>query len=368
MHRRTGRRERPHRGPQPDALRERADVLLGEAAGEHERGRAVREPGVAERVDHHDLGPRRRQQLDVLGVPERERRTAEHPDPHRLAAAPRPTPGRARPRQATALRLGSCAEIVAPATISAHDVDGRPRRAVREGAGRRRDRVEVDVRGDQLGHGVDRRDGGRPVLGRGHQPQMPRRHGERVAAGQGAEDRQPDLGGGGAQHLLVAGRPDPVQHHPREVDPRVERPEAVQQSGEAAGLAARVDDQHDRRPQQPGDLSGGAVAVGQPTVEEPHHALDDGDLRSGRAVAGQRGDPVGADEHRVEVAAGTARGERVVAGVDVVRAHLERRHGGAATAQRGHEPGRHRRLPRPGRGRPHDEGARAHRGGPVAAG
>ena len=134
----------------------------------------------------------------------------------------------------------------------------------------------------------------------------------------------------------------------------------MQQRGEAARLAAGVDDQHDRRPEQPGDLRGRPAAVGQPPVEEPHHPLDDGDLRAGRAVAGQRGDPVGADEHRVEVAPGPARGERVVAGVDVVRAHLERRHGGAPAAQRGHEPGRHRRLPRPGGGRRDDEGARTH--------
>ncbi len=345
-------------------------MLLGEAAREHERGRALRQRRVAQRVDDHDLGPRRREQLDVLGVPERERRPAEHPDPRGLPprSAARPAAPGPQPSLPPLRRRRRARDTVGGPALGAHGVVGRPRRAVRERAGQRRHRVEVDVRRHQLGHGVDRRDGRRPVLDRRDQPEVARRHGQRVATGQRAEDRQPDLGGGRAQHLLVARRPDPVQHHPREVHPRVERPEAVQQRGQAAGLTARVDDQHDRRPEQPRDLGGRAVAIGQPTVEEPHHALDDSDLRTGRAVAGQRGDPVGADEHRVEVAAGTAGGERVVAGVDVVRAHLERRHDGAAAAQRGHEPGRHRRLPRPGGGRRNDEGSRAHHGRPVAAG
>ena len=62
---------------------------------------------------------------------------------------------------------------------------------------------------------------------------------------------------------------------------------------------------------------------------------------------------------------GTPCGERVVAGVDVVRPDLERRHGGAAAPQRGHEPGRHRRLPRPRRGRRDDEGARVTAAAPA---
>ena len=50
--------------------------------------------------------------------------------------------------------------------------------------------------------------------------------------------------------------------------------------------------------------------------------------------------------------AGAPGGEGVVAGVDVVRAHLERRHHRAAAAQCGHQPRRDGGLPAPGRGCP----------------
>ena len=72
-----------------------------------------------------------------------------------------------------------------------------------------------------------------------------------------------------------------------------------------------------------------------------------------------------ADQHRVEVAARPPGGERVVAGVDVVGADLERRHGRAPPAQRGHQPGRDRRLPAARRRRRDDEARARHRGPPA---
>jgi hypothetical protein len=82
---------------------------------------------------------------------------------------------------------------------------------------------------------------------------------------------------------------------------------------------ARVDDEDDGGAEQRGDVRrrplGGAAAP----VEQPHDALDDGDVGAAGAVQQQRSDPLGPDEHRVEVAAGTPGRQRVVAGVDVVR-------------------------------------------------
>jgi hypothetical protein len=62
-------------------------VLLREAAGEHERGRAAGQALVVQRVDDGDLEPGGRQQLGVLGVPEGERRAPRdrHHRPPRAA-------------------------------------------------------------------------------------------------------------------------------------------------------------------------------------------------------------------------------------------------------------------------------------------
>ena len=152
-------------------------------------------------------------------------------------------------------------------------------------------------------------------------------------------------------------------------DPRrgVERPEPVQQRRHAARLPPAVDHQHDRRSQQPGDVRGRAVPVGQPPVEQAHHALDDGHLRARRPVPEQRGDPVLADQHRIEVPARPPGREGVVARVDVVGPDLERRHRRPAAAQRGHQPGRDRRLPAARRRGGNDQSARAHATAPMVA-
>ena len=68
-----------------------------------------------------------------------------------------------------------------------------------------------------------------------------------------------------------------------------------------------------------------ARSARDPAVEQPHHALDDGDVGPGAAVPEERADQMLADQHRVEVATRQAGGQRVVAGVDEVGADLERR-------------------------------------------
>ena len=235
-----------------------------------------------------------------------------------------------------------------------------PGRAGRDRLGQAEHRVQVDVRRHQLGHGLDRRRGRRPVLGRRHQAQVPRRHGQLRAPWQRAEHRQPDLVARAAQHGLVPVAADPVEHYPDDPDGRVERAEPVQQCRHTARLPAAVDHQYDLRPEQPGHVCRRAVPVGEAPVEEPHHAFDDRHLGPGRAVPEQWRDPVLADQHRVQVPARPPGGQGVVAGVDVVGADLERRHGGTAPAQRGRQPGRDRRLPAPRRRCRDDQRPRRH--------
>ena len=138
-----------------------------------------------------------------------------------------------------------------------------------------------------------------------------------------------------AQHLLVTGGADAVENHPGDPDCRIERRKPVQQRGDALALAARVDDQDHRRAEESGDVSGRAACVFvDAPVEQAHHALHHGDVGAGAPVPVQRADQVLADQDGVEVAAGPAGGQRVVAGVDVVGTDLERRDGVAGAPQR----------------------------------
>ena len=103
-----------------------------------------------------------------------------------------------------------------------------------------------------------------------------------------------------------------------------------------------------------------------PAVEQPHDALDDGDVGARAAVPVQRTDQLLADQHRVEVAAGPARGQRVVAGIDEVRADLERRDPVSGPPQRAHQTRCHRGLSAARRRRGDDHGGRAHAALPRA--
>src|SRR5690606_8875781 len=83
-------------------------------------------------------------------------------------------------------------------------------------------------------------------------------------------------------------------------------------------------------------------------VVQPHDTFDHGDVRAGGAVQEEGSDEVLADEMRVEVAAGSAGGEGVVAGIDVVGTDLVARHDMAGAAQRRHETRGDGGLPVPG--------------------
>lgn len=113
---------------------------------------------------------------------------------------------------------------------------------------------------------------------------------------------------------------------------RVERGEAVQQRRDALALPPRIDDENHRCAQQTRHLGGRSLRcaghlVADAPVEQTHDTLDHRDVGAGTAVRVQRADQVLTDEHRIEVAPGPARGHRVVAGVDEIGTHLERRHG-----------------------------------------
>ena len=108
---------------------------------------------------------------------------------------------------------------------------------------------------------------------------------------------------------------------------RVEGVEPVHDGGGGAGHLADVQHQDHRGVDQGRDVGGrGEPLAADLAVEQPHHALDDGEvgrLGVARAVQQQRGDLVGPAQVRIQVAAGPAGGQGVVAGVDVVRADLE---------------------------------------------
>ncbi len=152
------------------------------------------------------------------------------------------------------------------------------------------------------------------------------------------------------QHRLVPVRSDPVEDHPGDPHRRVEGRESVQQGGDAVALAAGVDHQHHRRPQESGDLGrrasrySGHLAL-DAAVEQAHDALDDSDVGTGAAMPVQRADQLLADEHWVEVAARPPGGQGVIARVDEIGTDLERRHRVAGLAQRTHQTRCHRGLP-----------------------
>jgi hypothetical protein len=183
----------------------------------------------------------------------------------------------------------------------------------------------------------------------------------------GAEHRHPRRLQRLAEDRLVPVAADPVEDDAAEPDAGVEGGEPVHQRGHRPRLRGTVHHEQDRRPQQPGDVRGGGEArldrrVRGP-VEQPHDALDDGDVgrpRVQRAAQEQRGDPLLADHPGVEVAARAPGGEAVVAGVDVVGADLVRRDGEPAGGERRDQSRGHRRLAGVAAGRRHDQARHGH--------
>ncbi|MPN04651.1 hypothetical protein SDC9_151896 [bioreactor metagenome] len=119
--------------------------------------------------------------------------------------------------------------------------------------------------------------------------------------------------------------------------------QAVGRRGQRPGDPAGVHHENHRGIDQFCDVSArteAAAALGepQPPVVEPHDPLDHRDIGTRGAVREQRCDASGAAQPGIEVAAGQSGGQRVIAGIDVVGADLERRHPQPAGAQCGHQP------------------------------
>ena len=223
------------------------------------------------------------------------------------------------------------------------------------------DLLEVDGLGDAVGQPVK---GVRGVVAfrRRHESEVTRRGDDAVVAMQHAQDRE----SGGlerAAHLVgMPLRAGLVEDDADDAHRRVERDHALHDRGDRAGRVRDVDDEHDRAPGDGGDVGGGGepVAADLPVVQT-HDALDDRDVGSIGTVQQQRDEPFLPDEVRVEVAARSAGGEGVVAGVDVVGADLVARDGVPGSAQRRHQARGDRRLAVTGRGGGNDKSRKADR-------
>ena len=288
-----------------------------------------------QRVDDGDRAPGGGEQLDVLGVAEGERRSPG--DRHHRRGPPRWR--RAPPARRTGPRPGPGGIGSARRSTASRSTCAATSSAIASTAA---------VAADPCSAAVTRprcRDGTASSARRGSAP----------STASPTSSHAPRSTG------LVPVAADPVEHDPdRPGRPGRTTRNPCSSAATTARLPAAVDHQHDRRPEQPGHVRRRAVPVGEAPVEQPHHAFDDRHLGARRAVPEQRRDPVLADQHRVQVPARPPGGQGVVAGVDVVGADLERRHGGTAPAQRGRQPGRDRRLPAPRRRCRDDQRPRRH--------
>ena len=190
---------------------------------------------------------------------------------------------------------------------------------------------------------------------------MPRRCARRPAPAPGAGTGSPGRPAAGSRRARApdtaqgfAGSPrvpigaDPVEDHPADAHRRVEGGEAVHERGHRPSRAARVHDEHHRRPQQSRHMGGRArTRPGRRRRRTVPSRLRRRRRRPPRVArragtAARSGPPP--TSHGSRLRPGRPGGQGVVAGVDVVRADLVRADGQAARAQRGEQPGGHGRL------------------------
>ena len=210
--------------------------LLGEAAGQQHRVRAVGQR-VDERVELDHVGTGGPQQLGMLGVAEAERLSRRQRDRRlcgcaRRLASPLPPPG-SHGGSATRLRGGR--------NTAARSTWRATRAVIASTASRAR----------------------RPYSTAVTRPRYLVGSSNSATRGNRAQHRDAGLLAGLPQHLLMPGRPDPVEDDAGDPGRGIERRKAVQQCGDAVALAARVDHQDDRRAEQTGDVCGGARRRGR---------------------------------------------------------------------------------------------------------
>ena len=114
--------------------------------------------------------------------------------------------------------------------------------------------VEVDAGRDRCAECLDCGSGLGLAFGGRDQPEMSRRHGERVLTVDGTEDRDSGRLDGGSQQLRVVLGADLVEDHAGQADAGVECREPVQQRGDRRADPRRGDDQDDRSVEEPCDV------------------------------------------------------------------------------------------------------------------
>jgi hypothetical protein len=217
------------------------------------------------------------------------------------------------------------------------------------------------MRLDGLAQGLDRRPRASFALDRRHEPEVALGRREALVAAQCSDDRDPERLDRLAQQLDVVVGADLVQHDAGDLDIGIEGAIAVHDRGRRARHRGRVEDEQHRRLQQLCHVRRrGQLTAARGPVEEPHDALDHGDVRARGAVPRQWSDQRRSGQEGVEVAARPARSQGVVARVDVVRPDLEALHDQTPLAQRRDQPAGDRRLAR-ARARPRDDDPRDHR-------
>ena len=130
----------------------------------------------------------------------------------------------------------------------------------------------------------------------------------------------------------------PVEDHPGQLEVRIEPLEAQHHRARAPCHRPGVDDQDHRRAEPLRDLRGRArVALGAPApsaIEAAHHALDEREVGARRLARHRRPHLLSRAHPAIEAVRRAAGHERVEAGIDEVRADLERLHREPASAQR----------------------------------
>lgn len=193
------------------------------------------------------------------------------------------------------------------------------------------------------------------MLGDSDKPQMPRRHLNSGMPTQHADHVEPNLGAGVPQHGLMPIRANLVENDTGEAHFGAPGTKTVEQRGKTGAVPTRVHHEEDGRTEQLGNMSGGPGPTVDATVEEPHHTLDNRDVRANRAVGEQGPDKRLANQDGVEVPAGPPSGKRVVSGIDVVGPNLEGRDRMPGVPQRSHKPGSDNGFAATGRGRRDDD-------------
>ncbi|HVF73925.1 MAG TPA: hypothetical protein VM938_02655 [Acidimicrobiales bacterium] len=285
---------------------------FGEAAADIQAVNARGQAFVVQGVEGDHLGPRPFERFHVVGIDEGERRPGGHGH-----------------------------DGVADATGGGQSAHVQPRC----GGGDSHEGVEVTPVLDGGGETVERPLDLVALFHDRDEPQMPVSPCEMRISSQNPEHGNAGGDEGFLEHGGVAVAAHLVEDHARHAHRWVEGGEAVHEGGHRAAHGLGVDHEHDGGVEQGGHVrgAGGSAVVGG-TVEEAHDALDHQHVGVRCGTGGERGDGVGAADPGIEVAARSAGGQAVVAGVDEVGADLGGRHPEPPSAQGGHEPGGDRRL------------------------